>query len=304
MMQHGYSYAATLAASQKVQWQVEDIIGAQSRLDFTRPFLPESLARVESLDFLQPGEKLLLNQIRGHNYLYLFGLVEEFILPFLLDHLRAGPARDDARIRALLGFAAEEAKHIDLFKRFRRLFQQGFGTDCAVIGPAEAVAEHVLSHKPLAVALAILHIEWMTQRHYLESVRDDGGLDPCFRDLLKYHWMEEAQHARLDTLIVEELAQKAGVAETEAAIDGYLSILEFLDGGLAQQVAFDIASFEKAAGRCLEAEARSRLHDVQRAAMRWTFLVSGMTHDAFRRIVGHLSPAGARRIEAQAARYA
>jgi hypothetical protein len=71
----------------------------------------------------------------------------------------------------LLQFAGEEAKHIHLFKRFREEFELGFGSSCSVIGPPEAVAQAVLAHDPLSVALTILHIEWMTQRHYIESVR-------------------------------------------------------------------------------------------------------------------------------------
>ena len=74
-----------------VRWRVEDnIIGGDKRLDFKRPFLPESLARVDSMDFLTSQEKLLFNQIRGYGYLYTFGMVEEFILPFVLDHVRPG----------------------------------------------------------------------------------------------------------------------------------------------------------------------------------------------------------------------
>ena len=73
-----------------VRWRVEDIIGGDKRLDFKRPFLPESLARVDSMDFLTSREKLLFNQIRGYGYLYTFGMVEEFILPFVLDHVRPG----------------------------------------------------------------------------------------------------------------------------------------------------------------------------------------------------------------------
>src|SRR5262249_16296341 len=60
-----YSYQATLATAQKVNWRVEDIIGGDKRLDFSKPFMPESLARVEPLDFLRADEKRTLNQIRG-----------------------------------------------------------------------------------------------------------------------------------------------------------------------------------------------------------------------------------------------
>lgn len=87
-MEHGYTYEGTLAAAQRVNWRIEDIIGGDKRLDFDKPFMPESLARVGELDFLTPSEARVMNQIRGHNYLYLFGAVEEFILPFVMDHAR------------------------------------------------------------------------------------------------------------------------------------------------------------------------------------------------------------------------
>jgi hypothetical protein len=103
-----------------VNWRVEDLIGGDKRLDFSKPFLPESLARVEPLDFLSETERRILNQIRAHDYLYLFGLVEEFILPFVLDHTRRALHGNEARVRAFLNFAGEEAKHIDLFNRFRK----------------------------------------------------------------------------------------------------------------------------------------------------------------------------------------
>ena len=92
-----YNYQETLAASVRANWQVEDIIGGDKRLDFTKPFMPDSLARVNSIEFLRDDEKILLNQIRGYGYLSTFGLVEEFILPFVLDHAR--PVASSAQTR-------------------------------------------------------------------------------------------------------------------------------------------------------------------------------------------------------------
>ena len=180
-MHHEYTYEDAIAASQRINWRVEDLIGGDKELDFGKPFLPESLARTQPLGFLTGEERRTLNQIRGHGYLHIFGLVEEFILPFVIDHVRERLDGDDYRTRAFLGFATEEAKHIDLFKRFRREFCAGFRTECAVIGPPADIARAVLSHDPLAVALAILQIEWMTQRHYVESVKNDHDLDPQFK---------------------------------------------------------------------------------------------------------------------------
>ena len=52
---------------------------------------------------------------------------------------------DDWRIRALLNFAGEEAKHIHLFKRFHEAFVRGFPVECQVIGPSEAIGAEVLA---------------------------------------------------------------------------------------------------------------------------------------------------------------
>ena len=52
MRTHGYTYQETLAASERINWRVEDLIGDDKRLDFSKPFLPESFARAEPLTFL------------------------------------------------------------------------------------------------------------------------------------------------------------------------------------------------------------------------------------------------------------
>jgi hypothetical protein len=143
----------------------------------------------------------------------------------------------------------------------------------------------------LSVALVILHIEWMTQRHYVDSVADDGRLDPCFKNMLKQHWMEEMQHAQLDSMMVQSLSKAMTETEIESAIDGYWSIGGFLDEGLKQQMLFDLAAFESAAKRTLSPEHRQQFMDVQRQANRWTYLGSGMSHPKFIEAMGMLSPA-------------
>jgi P-aminobenzoate N-oxygenase AurF len=303
-MYHNFNFRDVLASSARAAWQVEDVLPEGARLDFGRRFLPEALARTDCIAFLSEEERLVLNQIRGHEYLSLFGLVEEFILPFVLDHARPHLNGDDHRVRALLNFAGEEAKHIHLFRLFHRRFTEAFGTKCEAIGPAETIAAEVLGHDPLSVALVILQLEWMTQSHYLDSVRDDRDLDPLFKSLLKHHWIEEAQHAKLDTLMVETLAEGRDEAGIEAAIDGYLEIGAFLDGGLAAQAELNIDAFERATGAALGAEQRDELLAQQHQALRWTYLGSGMAHPKFTATLAALSPAARDRIAAVAPAFA
>jgi hypothetical protein len=292
-----YNFRDTIVASQRVTWRIEDIIGEDKTLDFSNSFMPESLARVEELSFLNEDEKRILNQIRGHAYLCIFGLVEEFILPFVLDHVRPSLDGDDYRVRAFLQFASEEAKHIQLFKIFSEEFQKGFATNCKVIGPPAEIAKAVLAHDPLAVALVILHIEWMTQRHYIESIRDNQRLDPQFKSLLRNHWLEEAQHAKLDTLMIEAIAENMTMDAIDRSIDEYLEIGGFLDTGLKQQTMFDLEAFETATGRVLTESEREEFIAVQHQANRWTYLGTGMTHPNFLSTLNKLSFDAKRRIE-------
>lgn len=292
-----YTYQSALAASEVIHWRIEDIIGGEKRLDFNKPFMPESLAQTELLTFLNEEERRILNQIRGNAYLCIFGLVEEFILPFVLDHARPKLQGDDYLVRALLQFAGEEAKHIQLFKRFRKEFEDGFGTVCQVIGPPEAIAAAILAHDPLGVAITTLHIEWMVQRHYVDSIKDDQDLDPQFKSLLKHHWIEEVQHAKLDTLMVESLAANRSEAERMNGVDEYIEIGGFLDGGLKQQVEFDLNSFEQATGRRLTEAETEEFRRVQLRANRWTYLGTGMTHEKVLETIAWLTPTGRKKVE-------
>src|SRR4029077_1436396 len=135
---HDFNYKLTLATSLRAQWMLDDVLLENQDLDFSRNFMPESLARTGSIASLDADEQRVLNQISAHQYLSIFGIVEEFILPFLIDHSRTALHDDDDwRVRALLNFAGEEAKHIHLFKRFHAAFVRGFPIECRVIGPSE-----------------------------------------------------------------------------------------------------------------------------------------------------------------------
>jgi hypothetical protein len=93
--------------------------------------------------------------------------------------------------------------------------------------------------------------------------------------------MEEAQHAKLDTLMVEALGEACSDGEIDRAIEEYLQIGGLLDGGLQQQVQFDMESFTRATDREFDDSEREMFIRVQLQALRWTFLGSGMTHPNF-----------------------
>jgi hypothetical protein len=287
-MYHDYTYKAVLASSLRAQWELDDILSPEQELDFSRNFMPESLARTGAAGLADEDERRMLNHIAAYQYLCYFGSVEEFILPFLLDHARPMLNEDDYRVRALLNFATEEAKHIHLFNRYREAFERGFPIPCKMLGPREVLARKILGHHPLAVGLIILMIEWMTQAHYLGAIRDDAEIDPLFNSLFKHHWMEEAQHAKLDTLIVDALAKGRGERELAQVATEFFHIAKFLDRSLQVQAGFNVETLEKGIGRTIGE--RDALVVQQYRAARWTYLLSGLTHERFTATLAATSP--------------
>ncbi|HEY0115946.1 MAG TPA: hypothetical protein VGB54_09510 [Allosphingosinicella sp.] len=289
------TYQRLMETSQRVAWRVDDVIGA--RMDFSRPLLPESFARTADLAFLTPPEQLQLNHVRAHGYLCMFELVERCILPFINENVPSAPDQDAYRTPALAQFAAEEEKHIELFVRFRDEFRRDFGTECGFIGPADEIGAAIRGHGELALSIFVLAIEWATQRHYLESIRDDASLDPQFKSLLKHHWLEESQHAKLDALVFFELAGRSSAEDVEAAVEEFLDIGGFIDAGLKQQAELDLASLQLAIGRQLEPDQRETFLAAQHQAMRWTFLGSALVNKGFLEALGRVSGKARSRIE-------
>ncbi len=300
-----YSYESALKNSARVNWRIEDLIGESKRLDFNKRFLPETLAGINKISCLNDQEKLLLNQIRGNSYLHIFGLVEEFIVPTVIHHVKETGLKDITATQALLHFAEEETKHIRLFRHFAEEFELGFGSRCDCIGPVQEIANAVMQHRPLGVILVILYIEWMTQYHYLESVRDNyqDHLDPQFCSLLKNHWLEEAQHAHLDTLMVQQLVNSLAPTSIEAGVEDFFKIIDFLNGGLMAQVQLDLESLSRVTGRIFSESEIREIKSVQEKSYQWTFIVSGITHGNFTHTFNEISPTNNGRLTALAEQY-
>ena len=117
------------------------------------------------------------------------------------------------------------------------------------------------------------------------------------RSLLRNHWLEEAQHAKLDTVMVEAIAEGMKPAAIESVVDEFLEIGGFLDTGIRQQTLFDLEAFELATGSQLTEGQRAEFIEVQHQANRWTYLGSGMTHPKFLEALERLDPRQRDRIE-------
>jgi hypothetical protein len=291
MLSHTYTYQDCLDNSKKVSWLEDEVLGGKN-FDFSKRFLPNRLTGVDGIECLNDDEKRLLNQIMGNAYCHIFAFVEEFIIPAVTEEAMKEVYGDEVRARALLRFAEEELKHQELFRLSVDLFGEGFGSECGLIPGREQVAEVVRSKSKLAVMILTTVIEWFTQLHYIEHVREDSDLDLLFRDLLRFHWMEEAQHAKLDTLLMGEVAEQMTLEEREAAVDEVIELGGAIDGLLAQQIGLNIEALERVTGRTFTDGEKEEITANTQKAWRWTFLVSGLQHPNVVKAVGEMTTAG------------
>jgi hypothetical protein len=294
-----YSYDLSLQSSIKNAWTVDDVFQGRD-FDFTKPFLPERIAGVSGIACLNPDEKRILNQIRANSYCHIFAFVEEFIVPLVVDQARADVYGNETRLWALLRFAEEEVKHQEMLHRAGQQFEAGLGVSSDLVPGREAVAGAVLTTSPLAALLLTSMIEWFTQLHYVEHVRDRSDLDQLFRDILRFHWIDESRHARMDSLLIDEIAADLSADQRDQALSELLELGTAVDQLLSQQVEMDINTLERAARRTFNQSDREDIRVRQQRAYRWTFLVSGLEHPNFVRIVDRLSATGSERL-AQAA---
>ncbi|HME93391.1 MAG TPA: hypothetical protein VKN16_04125 [Methylomirabilota bacterium] len=299
MLSHTYSYDECLHNSLKVAWKEEDVLRNRD-FDYSKRFLPNRLSGVDEITCLNQDEKRTLNQIIGNAYCHIFAFVEEFIVPQTLQEAQRDVYGEEARLRALIRFAEDETKHQQMFRRSMALFEKGFGIACGVIPGREEVAKVVLGKSRLCSLLLTSMIEWFTQLHYVEHVRSDEQLDGLFRDLIKYHWIDEATHAKLDSLLINEICGPLSLAQREHAVEELLELGGAVDGLLSQQADLDIESLQQATRRTLTEPERAEIRTNIQRAYRWTFLVSGLRHPTFVKIVGELTEQGQRRLEAAA----
>lgn len=303
MLGNDYSYGDCLENAIKSAWTVDDCFQGRD-FDFSKRFLPDRIAGVDGVSCLDAEEKRTLNQIRGNSYCHLFAFVEEYIIPMVLDHARDDVYGDETRLRYLIQFAADETKHQAMLKRAMTQIEAGLGVSCGLVSGREDVARAVLGKSRLTALMLTSMVEWFTQQHYVEHVRDNGGLDELFRDILRCHWIDEAQHAKADSLLMEEVAAALGMEGRERAVDELLELGTAVDGLLAQQVELDIAALEAACKRTYRDYEKDEIRRHQRRSYRWTFLVSGMQHPKFVRIVDELTIAGGEKIAGAAAALA
>ncbi len=281
-------YAKCIEASKRVRWDIDADVIRGRRFDLDRKFLPDGLSKVNELAFLTGEEKRWLSQVQGRTYANMFGLVERFICAKTMEVSGDHILGDQVALEALVRFSDEELKHQELFRRLEAMAGEQMPAGYVFLPDPNEVASVVLSKSTWAVLALTLHIELFTQVHYKESIEPDVELSELWKDVFRFHWMEESQHAIMDEL--EWVREDAGLTggERDRAVTDLIALVGAVDTILQAQAAQDTDYFIAGCNRVMgEAEAAAVQETVLRA-YRWQYIVSGVQVPRFGQVLAGL----------------
>jgi hypothetical protein len=298
-------YERAVTASKKARWDVDaDVIRGRS---FHREdkFLPDGLSLAPDLAFLSEAERRFFSQVQGRTYANFFGLVERFINAKVLEISERHHLGDQVALEALIRFSDEELKHQTLFRRIEALAGDAMPEGYWFALDPNEVARVVLGKSTWAVLALTCLIELFTQTHYKESIAPDERLSALFKDVFRFHWMEESQHAALDEL--EWVAEDArlNAEERDHAVSDLIALVGAVDGLLQVQSAEDASYFLGGLGRELAPQEQDEVSRTLIKAYRFQYILSGVQQTRFpvilqgmvsaaqlQRVVDALSPLG------------
>lgn len=282
-------YARCVAMSKKAEWQIDRDVFRSRGFDFTRHFLPDGLSFVDRLAFLTPAEARLMSQVQGRSYAYIFGLVERFISTKMLECGAAHALGDQIALEGLVRFSNEEIKHQEMFRRIEMSLDERMHPGYAQVADPNQVARSVLASSNWAVLALTAHIELFVQQHYEQSIAPRQDLCPLWKDIFLFHWKDECQHVMLDEL--EWTAEHARLdhAAHERAVEDLIALVGAVDGILQAQAASDAAYFRRGTDRRFTADESGCIDATVLAAYRWQYIVSGVRHPHFGRLLTRMT---------------
>jgi hypothetical protein len=155
----------------------------------------------------------------------------------------------------------------------------------ARVADPNEVASAVLACSSWAVLALTCHIELFVQAHFDQSIAPQQDLCPLWKDVFHFHWKDECQHVILDEL--EWTAEHAllTVEQRDRGVNELIGLIGAIDGILQAQAGADSVYFTRCANRMFSTSERARIEAGVLAAYRWQYILSGVRHVHFGRLL-------------------
>ena len=232
-------YAFCIKASKKVRWDIDADVLRGRQLDFPHKFLPDGLSRVAELGFLtapsgapEPGAgshlRVSLRPGRALHRRQGAGAVKRALLG------------DQVALEALVRFSDEELKHQELFRRVEALIARGMPGGLLDGRRAERGRARRAARSPRGLCSRSPVTSSCSCRATTSTASTRmPQLSPLFKDIFRYHWMEECQHVILDELEWRRVDARAHARGARQACRDLIDLVGAVDGILQAQAAVD-----------------------------------------------------------------
>lgn len=281
-------YARAIDASCRVRWDIEfDVLDGRS-FDFAHTFMPDALACIEAFAGLSHGERRLISQIQARTYAYVVGLFDRCIGVKMLQlssrHWYGDPVAREALVRCSDG----ARKHQKLFRRVRAMIAADMPPGYGTAADPNDFARTALARSSWALLALATVVAQTSQAHWQQAMSMDPRTSPLWTDILRFHWMEERQHAALAELEWGHEDDRLSDSQRDAAVDDLIALLGAIDRILQAQATADADYF---AAICLWQTGTPELDAVRSSllmAYRQQHVESGFRHARVEQFLGSL----------------
>jgi len=280
------TYGEVYEKSLKAAWNLETFMRRDWRLDCNLTFKPDLHWSPEVLLQTTEAQRIRISQIRAYSYLTIICFIEEVSIALFTNILKSGLGvfSTDKQL-TLVNFMAEELKHTKVFQKFKQAFHDQSGIFCYTLTERQNFTRHLMERPSLTLLLLLYHKEVTTYFDYLDTIKARAiGLDPLFCELLRAHWVEEANHTKVDRLIFNDFLTEL---DETARLDGlrqFKQVVTIICGMLETQARFDLTTLYDWSGHRPEKPLRQLLLREQRRFYFNSYLLDGLLHKDFRRI--------------------
>lgn len=254
-----------------------------SVFDLRSKLLPDAISQIDAFEALTDMECKLVGQIQARTFVNLFAALE-----------RAVDLDADARLADYspadgIALASDESESTlarqMLFRRMDRMLDRCMPAGYQAVSDLDGLARQGSSWGIVALALSV---EYFKQVHHDACSAEETDLSPMFRNA----FLRKQTGINLHTMIAEiELILKNGSLSDDsrdAAVDGFIELIEKLDRTLQAQAALDTRYFAMYCARVLDADILVSVEAAFRKAYRRQYLFAGMTHPRFAEVLNSL----------------
>lgn len=278
---HAAAVSCRLSAVETMQALQSSVLDLRSKL------LPDAVTLIKDFDYLTDMERRLVGQIQARTYVNLFAALERLVGDMGDEKLSDYSTADGIDTVAVEDDTALARQM--LYRRIDMALARSMPAGYRAISDLDGLVRDKSSWGIRALALAA---EFFKQAHYDSCSEYDETLSPMFQNA----FLREQAGVSMQAMIVEIdwvlRNAKISLDAKDAAVDGFIELVEKLDRTLKAQAALNTRYFAMYCARALDKESLRATEAAFLKTYRWQYLFAGMAHPRFVEVLSSLVTEG------------